>query len=148
MVVGDRSRAQKSGKGSGIFGMAEDELFWKMMAAIGQGPERIYVTTSLKCPVRSDMACQALPTACCSHLEHEIQAVGPLVICAMGELAAHWLTGHQRPLIRGRGVFQPCRFNKDIAVMPTLPPSLLLRHPEMKRSAWHDLLKIQKKLTK
>lgn len=150
MIVGDWSRQQKRNFSERIFfGLNEDVMLWKMMAAIGLKPEDIYVTNCLKCcpgeGVRPD---EASEKSCFSFLEREIALTNPKIICAMGEVATKALTGSSKPLARLRGKFIKYRYQAQhpIYVIPTYHPEFLLKHQEMKKATWHDLQAIQKSL--
>jgi DNA polymerase len=147
-VIGDCCRA--AGDDSAVVWSAEeDELFWKMMAAIGLDRESVYLTNCIKCGRREPCAEDVVSARnCFPFLERELAAIQPAMICTMGELAAGLLLGSRTPLVRIRGRFHQYRYpHGGIArVMPTFHPAFLLRHPEMKRAAWMDLQALQRQL--
>jgi len=147
MVVGDWSAQDDGFTGEILFGPEEDLMLGKMMEAIGLKPEEVYVTNCIKCcPAGGREPDSACATACFSFVCREIAALGPPVICAMGDLAAGMLTGRKEPLIRLRGRFTGCRHASSTVVMPTFHPRLLLRNPEMKKAVWSDLQAIRRRL--
>ncbi len=147
-VVGDYCRGTDDSTAI-VWGVEEDELFWKMMAAIGLDKESIYVTNCIKCGRdESSQPDAALGRSCFSFLERELTAMQPGLICTMGELATSLLLGSRTPLVRMRGRFHQYRYphGGSAQVMPTFHPGFLLQHPEMKRAAWMDLQALQRQL--
>ncbi|HDO31417.1 MAG TPA: hypothetical protein ENG79_10265, partial [Desulfobacteraceae bacterium] len=151
MVVGDWSLQEKDHfSPATVFGLDDDALLTRMMAAIGFQPGDIYVTNCVKCcppPGRPDPD-RACLDACFSFLEREIAAVRPRLICAMGDMAARMLLGREEPLVRLRGRFYQFRYQAGppVAVMPTFHPRFLRRHEEMKKGTWLDLQAIRRHL--
>jgi len=151
MIIGDRTFRARNPDGRFIFGPGEDEMLWKMMAAIGLTRAEVYVTNCIKCPVieLNDDGEQA--AACCStHLKKEIFAVSPPLILAMGELTARLLLNSREPLHRLRGTFKPYFLPKlgSIPVLATYHPRFLLVNEKMKQITWVDLQLVQSKLKK
>ncbi len=150
MVVGDWSQQKTNGySGDILFGSEEDEMLRKMLAAIRLDAEAVYVTNCLKCcPGKESLPDRTCEGSCFSFLGREVALVKPLVICAMGEVAARLLTGSSEPLARMRGKFSKYRYKSEseILVMPTYHPRFLLRNTEMKKATWLDLQTIQRQL--
>jgi uracil-DNA glycosylase len=119
-----------------------DELLTRMLAAIGLQRQTVYITPLLKCLPAREPAPEELQQ-CLAVLHREIAATSPQIICTMGPLSARTLLGAGEPLFKLRGRFH--RF-LDLPLMPTFHPAYLLRNPEMKKAAWHDLQAIQKKM--
>ena len=147
-VVGDYVNDTNADKGM-IWGAEEDELFWKMMAAIGLDKESVYVTNCIKCGLdKVSQPDAVLGPSCFPFLERELAAIQPELICSMGEIATALLLGSRVPLVRMRGRFHQYRYpHSSVArVMPTFHPRFLLQHPEMKRATWMDLQAVQRQL--
>jgi len=147
-VIGDCCRSADNDTAV-IWSAEEDDLFWKMMAAIGLDRDLVYVTNCIKCGCNNSSPPGAeFGRNCFSFLERELTAVQPALICTMGELAAGLLLGSRTPLVRMRGRFHQYRYPRGgiARVMPTFHPAFLLRHPEMKRAAWMDLQALQRQL--
>ncbi len=147
-VVGDYLNGTDADRGT-IWGAEEDELFWKMMAAIGLDQESVYVTNCIKCGRdKASHSDATLSRRCFPFLEQELAAIQPELICSMGEIATGLLLGSRVPLVRMRGRFHQYRYpHSSVArVMPTFHPRFLLQHPEMKRATWLDLQAVQRKL--
>ncbi len=147
-VVGDCFSSIDNQKNM-IWGAGEDELFWKMMAAIGLDRESVYVTNCIKCGHTWELQPDAdLGRRCFPFLERELTAIEPALICTMGEMATSLLLKTGQPLVRMRGSFYQYRYAHGSVgrVMPTFHPRFLLKNPEMKRAAWLDLQAVQRQL--
>jgi uracil-DNA glycosylase len=138
-----------------IWGQREDEMLWRMMAAIGLSREEVYVTDAVKCGQQNELRPGSEAERCClAWLEQELLAVQPKVICAMGDIAANALLNRTKPapMARLRGKFYRCPWSGITApVVPTYHPGYLLLQPElvqieMKKMTWLDLQAIQRKL--
>jgi uracil-DNA glycosylase len=132
-----------------LFGLQQDRMLAKMMAAIELKTSQVFVTNVIKCSV--DASLKPDPShigACLSYLKQQISVLTPQLICTMGAAPSQALLGSTLPLIRLRGRFHRYRAGNalDIPVMPTFHPSFLLKNPEMKQSTWGDLQAIRKKL--
>lgn len=130
--------------GGAPFGGEAGELLDKMLKATNLLREEVYLTSLVKCrppadrdPVRIEIS------ACQNYLARQIAALNPAVICVMGPLAAHVLTGSDLPLFRLRGKFHDFH---GTPLLVSFHPRFLLRNPEMKKGSWQDLQTLQKKL--
>ena len=133
-----------------VFGVEEDALLWKMMQAIGLGPESVYCTNVCKCPCTE--AEQALgEQACQDYLQREVALVQPRIVLAMGAVAARAALGREVSLLRVRGRLHPSRFvdrsGQPVMVMVSFHPRSLLEQPAMKKAAWQDLQAVQRQLS-
>ncbi len=146
VVIGDYCSASTNGE---IWGAQEDEMFWKMMAAIGLDRNSVYVTNCVKCAVDEENSRDRIKR-CREFLERELAVLKPELICTMGLAAAQLLLAGNQPLHRLRGRFHQYSLScgGSARVMPTYHPRFLLKQPEMKRVAWLDLQTIQRRLTK
>ncbi len=130
--------------GGAPFSGEAGELFDRMLKAINLSRDEVRLTTLVKCrpPADRDPA-PAEIQACRNYLARELAALKPAVICVMGTLAAHLLTGSDQPLFRLRGTFHDFH---GTPLLVTFHPRFLLRNPEMKKACWQDLQLIEKKL--
>jgi DNA polymerase len=146
-VIGDC--CTEPGEKGVIWGKTEDDLFWKMMAAIGLDRDSVYVTNCMKCSLQdSTLSRKERAGQCFTFLEQELMAVQPALICTMGEIAAGLLLKKDAPLARLRGRFHQYRYphGGSARVMATFHPRFLLQQPEMKRATWMDLQAVQRQL--
>ncbi len=140
---------EQSSKTSQLFGMEEDFMLERMIAAIKLSPDDVFISNVIKCGIDASVQPRATNiTACLSYLHRQIAAVSPLVICAMGIVAARSLLQISQPLSQVRGRFQDYRLDDErtIPLMATYHPTFLLQNPEMKKATWEDLQAIAKKL--
>jgi len=150
MLIGDWSEQRENDFNKDIvFGLEEDVMLWKMMAAIQLTGKQVFVTNCIKCcPGNDTVPDTKCEKSCFSFLQREIAAVQPDVICAMGESAAQIITGSNEPLTRLRGKFRSYRYApaQKIVVMPTFHPRFLLKFLDMKKATWNDLQAIKRRL--
>lgn len=149
VVVGDCFIGAEPAAGM-IWGRNEDELFWRMMAAIQLDRENVHVTNLVKCAQSGPLKGSEAERNCLFWLEQELRTLRPHLICAMGETAAHALIGcGQIPLLRLRGRFHSCQLSgvSQIQVAATYHPRFLLQCQEMKAAAWQDLQMMQRRLS-
>lgn len=149
MIVGDWSSQSGTFSPATLFGPEEDVMLWKMITAMGLQPDQVYVTNCLKCcPLDPGVIDEKCEESCFSFLAREIAAVGPRIICAMGEMPVRVLMGKKEPLSRLRGRFGNYRYQSGqaVVVMPTFHPRFLLQHQEMKKATWNDLQAIKRRL--
>lgn len=142
-IVCDPPTREDEKSGKPISGMAE-KLLLKMIAAIGLDQETVYITNIVKCcppDVRPPTSREI--EVCRPFLARQIEAVSPKVIYALGPLAGRSLLKTEAPLLRLRGKFHDFQ---GINLMPSYHPEFLLRHPDMKKPAWHDLQMIQRRI--
>jgi uracil-DNA glycosylase family 4 len=152
--IGDPPQDSNITKEGMIWGRKEDELFWKMMAAIGLDQKTVYVTNTVKCPQKDPVPPGTeREHPCFLFLEKELLAIRPQLICTMGDTATRALLRSKAPLVRLRGRFHPYNYpgGGRAKVMPTFHPRFLLQlqDPEMekmKRATWEDLQALQRLL--
>lgn len=132
-----------------LFGVEQDMMLSRMLAAINLPPENVFVTNVIKCAIHCTEQPQATHVeSCVSYLRRQITALMPEVICTMGMIAARALLERRQPLSRLRGRFH----NYDVAGKVTIPvlttyhPTYLLQNPEMKQATWADLQLLAKRL--
>jgi DNA polymerase len=77
--------------------------------------------------------------ACFPYLEQQLALIQPKAIVALGRLAAQALTGRREGIAELRG--QEHRW-RGILLVPTYPPSALLKDPELKRPVWDDMKRV------
>ncbi len=140
-----------------IFGLEEDQMLARMLAAIHLSADDIFVTNSIKCGIKCDA--QGGPPAssqpmtadaqrCLTYLRRQISVIAPEVICTMGILATRALLELPQSLSQLRGRFHQFTTleGRQIPLIPTYHPSYLIQAPEMKRQTWEDLQLIESKL--
>lgn len=124
------------------FGIEEDRMLFRMLAAINVPAEQAFITNAIKCVVPGTTQPQAENMQIClSYLHRQISLLMPECICAMGMMATRLLLGLPQPLSQLRGRFHSFQLDggRQIPLIATYPPSFLLQNPEMKKAAWLDL---------
>lgn len=142
MFVGEGPGAEEDQQGKPFVGKA-GRLLTKMIAAMGLDRSQVYIANIVKSrPPRNRDPEPDEIEACMPFLEDQIDAIGPVVIVALGRVAAQTLLDTRRPISALRGHFHERR---GIQVMPTYHPSFLLRDPDnraRKAEAWEDLKQV------
>ncbi len=133
-----------------IFGLEEDQMLARMLAAIHLAPEDVFVTNILKCGLPASSQPVAANIQCClAYLRRQIVVITPELICCMGTIATRALLDLPQSLSQLRGRFHSYTTldGRQIPLIPTYHPSYLLQAIEMKSETWKDLQLIEKKLT-
>jgi DNA polymerase len=82
-------------------------------------------------------------SACARFLEQQIDAVKPVFICTLGEIAARALLKTDKSVSALRGRF----YNyKGIKLLPTYHPAYLLRYDSRKRDVWEDMKMLMREM--
>ncbi len=131
MVVGEAPGADEDAQGEPFVGRA-GRLLNAMLAAIGLAREQVYIANILKCrPPRNRDPRPEEVAACSGYLRRQIELVSPVLILAVGRVAAQNLLGVTTPIgkLRGRehGI-QAFRHPKQASSRGT---SLSLRIPQL-----------------
>lgn len=142
VFVGEGPGADEDREGRPFVGKA-GRLLTKMIQAMGIGREDVYICNVVKCrpPGNRDPEAAEIGT-CMPFLNAQIRALQPVVIVALGRIAAHSLLKTQEPLSRLRGTFHD---RDGIPLMPTYHPSFLLREERdrsYKAATWADLKQV------
>ncbi|WP_372604751.1 uracil-DNA glycosylase family protein [Actibacterium sp.] len=148
MVIGEAPGADEDRLGRPFVGRA-GQLLDKMLAAIDLGRDQadarqaVYITNVL--PWRPPQNRDPLPEEVAMMLpfvEKHIELVAPEVLVLMGNHSCQALLG-RRGITRLRGHWIEALGRP---ALPMFHPAYLLRNPQAKREAWHDLLMLQHKL--
>ncbi len=127
------------------FGIEEDRMLFRMLAAINVKAEQTFITNAIKCVVpETTHPLAENARICLSFLHRQIALLAPECICTMGMMATRALLGLPQPLSQLRGRFHSFQADdgRQIPLMATYHPSFLLQNPEMKKAAWLDLQSI------
>lgn len=139
MVVGEAPGADEDKQGEPFVGRA-GKLLDSMLRAIGlDRRSNVYIANILKSrpPNNRDPRPEEV-AACLPYLKRQIVLIQPLLILAVGRIAAQNLLGTTESLSRLRGrIHYFGELNTPLIV--TYHPAYLLRTPADKRKAWEDL---------
>lgn len=142
MLIGEAPGATEDQRGEPFVGEA-GQLLDKMIAAIGESRQTLFIANILKCrPPGNRDPLPAEVSQCMPYLLKQIELIQPKLILALGRIAAHNLLQTQTALSKLRG--QTFHFGEQhIPLMVTYHPAYLLRNPAEKRNAWIDLQRVQ-----
>lgn len=151
MFVGEAPGADEDIQGEPFVGAA-GQLLTKIIKAMGQSRETVYIANILKC--RPDTPGQTSgnrkPTldemkTCLPYLLAQIDVIKPKVIVALGATAVEGLLGKTEGITKLRGKMQTFR---DTPLMPTFHPAYLLRNQAIseKRKVWEDMLQVMERM--
>jgi len=123
-------------------------LLNEMFFSIGLSREEIFIANILKCrppqnrdPLASEVA-QCLP-----YLERQIQHINPMIIIAVGRVAAQNLLQTDKTMSQLRGRIHSFGVKKTPLVV-IYHPAYLLRSPSQKFKAWEDLTLAKQAISK
>ena len=148
MLIGEAPGAEEDRQGKPFVG-ASGHLLDNMMAAIGREKDKDYYISNIL-PWRPPGNRKPTPveqTLCLPFIKRHIELVSPKVIILLGGTALSALLDISEGITRVRGKWFSYRVGKKtIPAMAMFHPAYLLRQPQLKRQAWHDLLEIKTKL--
>jgi uracil-DNA glycosylase len=139
VVVGEAPGAEEDRRGEPFVGRA-GQLLDAMLRAIGLARgDNVYIANVLKSrpPGNRDPKPEEV-ASCLPYLRRQIELIRPVLILAVGRIAAHHLLGATASLASLRGRVHPCS-ELNTPVVVTYHPAYLLRTPGDKRKAWEDL---------
>ncbi len=136
VFVGEGPGFEEDQTGKPFVGAA-GRLLTRIIEAIKLTRDQVYICNIIKCrpPGNRNPLPDEIRT-CFPFLEHQLEAIQPDFICALGKFAAQTLLGSEQAISRLRGRFHDYR---GIKVLPTYHPAYLLRNPDKKRDVWEDM---------
>ncbi len=143
VFVGEAPGRDEDLQGEPFVGAA-GQLLTKIIQAMGLQRGDVYICNVLKCrpPQNRDPQPEEVE-ACSGFMLRQIQAIGPVVLVALGKFAAQTLLQNQTPISKLRGQFHDYH---GIPLMPTFHPSALLRDETLKRPVWEDMQLVMQRL--
>lgn len=139
MFIGEAPGQEEDLKGLPFVGRA-GQLLDKMLFALGQKREDVFIANVLKCrpPNNRDPLADEVQQ-CEPYLIKQISIIQPKIIIALGRISAQVLLKKNQSLSNLR---QENHTYQDIPFIVTYHPAALLRNPEWKAKAWIDLKKV------
>jgi uracil-DNA glycosylase family 4 len=147
LVIGEAPGAEEDRQGEPFVGRA-GQLLNSMLRAAGNPRESVYIANVLKCrpPGNRDPRPDEV-ASCLPYLHRQVELLQPLLILAVGRIAAQNLLATDTPIGRLRG--QIHRFGvSGRPLIVTYHPAYLLRSPSEKRKAWTDLKFVRQELAR
>ena len=147
LVIGEAPGAEEDRQGEPFVGRA-GQLLNSMLRAMGHPRETVYIANVLKCRPPGNRDPKPEESASCRpFLQRQLELLRPLMILALGRIAAQNLLETDTPIGRLRG--QLHRFGAcALPLIVTYHPAYLLRSPGEKRKAWIDLKFVRQELAR
>ena len=139
MFIGEAPGVEEDRQGEPFVGRA-GQLLNSMLKALAFRRDDVYIANVLKCrpPGNRDPKPDEA-RSCRGYLERQIELVSPLLIVAVGRIAAQNLLATDSALARLRGQVHALG-ERRWPLIVTYHPAYLLRSPGEKRKAWQDLV--------
>ena len=138
LIIGEAPGHDEDREGEPFVGRA-GKLLNEMLFAIGYQRKDVYIANILKCRPPNNRDPSQEEVACChDYLERQIELVQPVLILAVGRVAAHNLLHSDLQVGRLRGRVHKYG-ERQIPLIVTYHPAYLLRSPLEKRKVWDDL---------
>lgn len=149
LIIGEAPGRDEDRVGKPFVGRA-GQLLDKMLASIGRSRENdTLITNSVFWRPPGNRAPTEIESAICRpFLDRLIELCEPRVIVLAGGAPLKAIFGVSG-IMRARGTWRDLKIGEHPPI-PTLPifhPAFLLRQPDQKRLAWHDLLAVKARLT-
>ncbi|OGT56717.1 MAG: hypothetical protein A3F14_01045 [Gammaproteobacteria bacterium RIFCSPHIGHO2_12_FULL_43_28] len=145
MLIGEAPGFHEDQQGEPFVGRA-GQLLGSMLKSIGFERNDVYIANVLKCrpPNNRDPLPLEVKT-CTAFLDQQIALIQPMLLVALGRIAAHYLLQTKVPLETLRNKIHA--YGKmQIPLITTYHPAYLLRNPIDKKKAFFDLQHIKKRL--
>jgi DNA polymerase len=143
MFIGEAPGADEDLQGEPFVGRS-GQLLTNMIKAMGLSREGVYIANIIKCRPPGNRQPESDECETCSpFLLRQIEAIQPMVLVALGAVAAKTLLAISAPMTELRGRWFDFHGHK-LAV--TYHPAFLLRDPRQKKEAWKDLQMVMKEL--
>lgn len=143
MFIGEAPGADEDEQGEPFVGRA-GQLLNNMIKAMGLQRQEVYIANIIKCRPPGNRTPEREECETCSpFLMHQIAAIKPKVIVALGAVAAKTLLAINSSMSDLRGRWYDFRGTK-LAV--TYHPAFLLRDPRQKKETWKDLQMVMREL--
>ena len=143
MLIGEGPGRDEDRLGRPFVGAA-GQLLEKMLAAIGEDRNSVYIANVVKCRPPENRTPQPDEAAACPpYLRIQTALIRPKVILLLGSTALRAVLGEEMRITRDRGQWVE---KKGVWMMPTFHPAALLRDESKKRPVWEDLKKVRDKL--
>ena len=146
MLIGEAPGRHEDESGLPFVGEA-GQLLDKMLAAIGLDEGSVYITNicNWRLPGNRNPAEEEL-ALCKPLITRHMELIAPKLIMIVGGVSLQALTG-KTGIMRARGRWLELVIaGTPTPALPLYHPAFLLRRPELKKQAWHDLLAIKARL--
>jgi uracil-DNA glycosylase len=139
MFIGEAPGMEEDARGEPFVGRA-GQMLNAMIRALGMSRDDVFIANILKCrPPGNRDPKPSEATSCRSFLERQVALVDPMLVIAVGRIAAQSLLATDTPIAKLRGKVHAFGA-RHWPLIVTYHPAYLLRSPGEKRKAWQDLL--------
>ncbi|NLX70344.1 MAG: uracil-DNA glycosylase [Clostridiales bacterium] len=143
MFIGEGPGHDEDLSGRPFVGRA-GQLLDKMIEAIGQKRQDVYIANIVKCrPPGNRVPMEIEAEACLPYLRRQVYLVRPRIIVCLGATAVRYVIDRKVGITRIRGQWFE---RKGYWIMATYHPAALLRDPAKKYEAWEDFKMIRDKI--
>ena len=147
LFIGEAPGVDEDLQGEPFVGRAGG-LLNEMIFSIGLSRDKIFIANILKCrPPNNRDPLAAEASQCLPYLERQIQHIDPMIIIAVGKVAAQNLLQTDKAMSQLRGRIHSFGAKK-IPLVVVYHPAYLLRSPSQKFKAWEDLTLAKQAVTK
>ena len=141
IFVGEAPGKQEDLQGEPFVGRA-GQLLTKILASVGFTREEVYIANVLKCrPPDNRDPNEEEVRSCKPYLRRQIELLQPVLICALGRVAAQNLLETSAALSVLR---KNIHYYEGVKTVVTYHPAALLRNPNLKRPAWEDIQEVRR----
>ncbi len=145
MFVGEGPGYDEDVQGRPFVGRA-GQLLAKIIQSMKLQRDQVYITNIVKCRPPENRNPESDEIESCSpFLLMQVDAIRPVIICALGTFSAQTLLKTTAKISSLRGKVYELN---GIKVIPTYHPAFLLRNPEKKKETWEDMKRILELLEK
>jgi DNA polymerase len=141
IFIGEAPGKQEDLQGEPFVGRA-GQLLTKILASVGFTREEVFIANVLKCrpPDNRDPREEEV-RSCKPYLKRQIELLQPVLICALGRVAAQNLLETNASLSALR---ENIHYYEGVKTVVTYHPAALLRNPNLKRAAWEDIQEVRR----
>ncbi len=141
VIVGEAPGAEEDRTGRPFIGRS-GALLTEILSAAGFDRGEIFVTSVCKCrPPKNRTPLKPEIAACMPWLSAQLEAIGPEMILAVGNVPTQTLLGVKTGISSLRGKFHDFRLNgREMTLRPLFHPAYLLRNPRRVPGSPWDLM--------
>ncbi len=147
MLLGEGPGANEDKEGLPFVGRA-GQLLDKMLLSINLNRENVYITNVVNYrPPENRKPTDEEITRYFPYLKKHIEIICPKILILLGSTALNTIIGNEEVISKARGKWIEKKIgNCKTLVIASFHPAFLMRQPDQKKMAWHDLKMVKKKV--
>ena len=149
VLIGEGPGAEEDRQGTPFVGPS-GQLLDKMLASIGLDRDSVYISNTVFWRPPGNRTPTAGETGLClPFVERLMELIDPEILITLGGPAAKAMLAETAGIGRLRGkwyTYSTPKLSRPVQATALFHPAYLLRSPDHKREAWHDLVMIRDKL--